>query len=63
MGTASLFPGQGSHSVGMGKALFDASPEARAIFEQADAILGFALSTLCFEGPLETLTDTVNQQH
>ena len=62
MSIAYLFPGQGSHSVGMGKAAYDASAGARDIFAQADDILGFSLSKLCFEGPMETLTETHNQQ-
>ncbi|GAB4408951.1 MAG: ACP S-malonyltransferase [Anaerolineales bacterium] len=56
------FPGQGSQHVGMGKALAERFPSARRTFEEADDILGFALSRLCFEGPAETLTDTVNAQ-
>jgi [acyl-carrier-protein] S-malonyltransferase len=59
---AFVFPGQGSQYVGMGKQLYDASPAARRIFEQADAILGFPLSKLCFEGPQEELDDTYNAQ-
>lgn len=59
---AFVFPGQGSQYVGMGKQLYDASPAARRIFEQADASLGFSLSTLCFEGPQEELDDTYNAQ-
>jgi len=46
----------------MGQTLYERSPEVRAIFDQADALLGFSLSTLCFSGPEETLTDTLNQQ-
>jgi [acyl-carrier-protein] S-malonyltransferase len=46
----------------MGKQLYDTSPAARRIFEQADAVLGFSLSTLCFEGPQEELDDTFNAQ-
>lgn len=57
-----LFPGQGSQQVGMAKALVDAYPTARAAFEEADEVLGFALSQLCFEGPEATLTDTINAQ-
>jgi [acyl-carrier-protein] S-malonyltransferase len=57
-----LFPGQGSQSVGMGKALCDSSPAARAVFEEADAALGFSLSRLCFEGPEEELKQTANTQ-
>lgn len=62
MSTAFLFPGQGSQHVGMGRDLYNRFPEAQVIFEQADAQLGFSLSTLCFEGPEDSLTDTVNQQ-
>ncbi len=60
--TALVFPGQGSQEVGMGRDLADAFPEARQIFEEADAILGFALSHLCFEGPKESLDETINTQ-
>jgi [acyl-carrier-protein] S-malonyltransferase len=59
---ALLFPGQGSQFVGMGKELFEASPAAREVFEEADAALGFALSRLCFEGPEEELQRTANTQ-
>ncbi|PWU07318.1 MAG: [acyl-carrier-protein] S-malonyltransferase [Terriglobia bacterium] len=60
--TAFLFPGQGSQAAGMGKALFEAFPAARRVFEEADEALGFALSRLCFEGPQEQLTLTENAQ-
>ncbi len=59
---AYLFPGQGSQQVGMGQALYQTYPEARVIFAQADDVLGINLSRLCFEGPKETLTDTLNAQ-
>lgn len=59
---ALLFPGQGSQFVGMGRALFEGSPAARAVFEEADAALGFELSRLCFEGPEEELRATANTQ-
>ncbi len=46
----------------MGRTLYERDPAARAVFDQADELLGFPLSTLCFEGPAEVLTDTINQQ-
>lgn len=57
-----LFPGQGAQEVGMGAELATHSPAAAAIFAQADDLLGFSLSRLCFEGPEDELTDTVNAQ-
>ncbi|TEU14451.1 MAG: ACP S-malonyltransferase [Anaerolineales bacterium] len=60
--TAFLFPGQGSQYVGMGQDLYEAHPDARALFDQADKVLGFALSDLCFNGSGETLNDTINTQ-
>jgi len=62
MKTALLFPGQGSQKVGMGRALADAYPVAKQTFEEADDVLGFSLSTLCFEGPTEELTLTKHTQ-
>jgi [acyl-carrier-protein] S-malonyltransferase len=59
---AFVFPGQGSQTVGMCKDLADAYPIVRQTFEQADSILGFALSDLCFNGPEEMLNDTINTQ-
>lgn len=57
-----LFPGQGSQAVGMGRALFESSQAARAVFQEADNALGLSLSRLCFEGPEEELRQTVNAQ-
>lgn len=57
-----LFPGQGSQKPGMGKDLADAFPEARQVFEEVDEALAFKLSTLCFEGPADDLTATLNAQ-
>ena len=51
MSTALVFPGQGSQTVGMGKALADEFPVAREAFDRVDAALGHKLSTLMFEGP------------
>jgi len=59
---AFVFPGQGSQYVGMGRDLYETYPEARALFDEADGILGFPLSKLCFEGPKEELDDTINTQ-
>ena len=60
--TAFLFSPQGSQQVGMIKELADAYPVASQTLAEADDALGFALSKLCFEGPEETLTDTINAQ-
>jgi [acyl-carrier-protein] S-malonyltransferase len=59
---AFVFPGQGSQYVGMGKDLCENSPSARHVFEQADGILGFSLSKICFEGPEDELRQTRNTQ-
>lgn len=52
---AVLFAGQGAQFVGMGRALADSDPELRALYEQADSVLGYGLSKICFEGPEEVL--------
>ncbi len=59
---ALVFPGQGSQSVGMGRALADASPAAAAVFATADEALGESISNLAFEGPEERLNRTENAQ-
>ena len=60
--TAFLFPGQGSQAVGMGKDLADAYPIAKETFEEADDVMGVALSQMMFEGPEEALGDTAITQ-
>jgi [acyl-carrier-protein] S-malonyltransferase len=62
MAAAFIFPGQGSQAVGMGKALFDAVPAARAVFEEVDEALDEKLSSIIFEGPEAELTATRNTQ-
>ncbi|HUI22087.1 MAG TPA: ACP S-malonyltransferase [Methylocella sp.] len=62
MSKAFVFPGQGSQVVGMGKALADAFPQARAVLAEVDDALGQKLSALMFEGPQDELTLTANAQ-
>lgn len=62
MGTAYIFPGQGSQAVGMGKDLFDNFAAAREVFDQADEALGFSLSGMCFGGNEADLQLTANTQ-
>ena len=53
-----VFPGQGSQSVGMGRALVEAYPELRHFYEEASSVLGYDIASLCFEGPVEQLNLT-----
>ena len=59
---AFVFPGQGSQSVGMGRAVYESSEAARRVFDEADRVLGYPLSKICFEGPAEKLDDTAVAQ-
>jgi [acyl-carrier-protein] S-malonyltransferase len=61
-GVAFVFPGQGSQSVGMGKALCDAYPELKQVYEEASHVLGYDIAALCFNGPAETLNLTEHTQ-
>jgi [acyl-carrier-protein] S-malonyltransferase len=60
--TAFVFPGQGSQAVGMGMELAETYPIAKETFDQADALLGFSLSDLMWNGPAEELNETINTQ-
>jgi [acyl-carrier-protein] S-malonyltransferase len=60
--TALLFPGQGSQRVGMGRDLCAREPLAKAVYDEANDALGFSLSTICFDGPEDSLTLTANTQ-
>jgi [acyl-carrier-protein] S-malonyltransferase len=62
MSNAFVFPGRGSQAIGMGRALADRFPAARAVFEEVDDALGEKLSTVIWQGPAETLTLTENAQ-
>ena len=59
---AYVFPGQASQKVGMGQNVYEKYRSAHDVFDEADATLGFPVSTLCFEGPADELTKTVNVQ-
>jgi [acyl-carrier-protein] S-malonyltransferase len=58
MATGLLFSGQGAQHVGMGQSLYAASDIAKALYDEANEVLGWDLKTLCFEGPEEALTET-----
>src|SRR5579864_7378081 len=60
--TALLFAGQGAQTVGMGKDLAEKFPSARAWFDRANAVLGYDLTSICFNGPEAELTRTENAQ-
>jgi [acyl-carrier-protein] S-malonyltransferase len=60
--TAFVFPGQGAQAVGMGRDAYESNSKAKAIFEEADAVLGFQLSDIIFNGPEEALKQTANTQ-
>jgi [acyl-carrier-protein] S-malonyltransferase len=62
MGRAFVFPGQGSQTIGMGRALAEAYPAARAVFDEVDEALGEKLSALIWDGAIEDLTLTQNAQ-
>ncbi len=62
MKTAIIFPGQGAQSAGMGLDVYEVSPAAKRLFEEANRILGFDLADLCFHGPAEKLEQTDLQQ-
>jgi len=59
---AFVFSGQGSQFVGMGKDFYDAYPSCADLFDKADEILGYSISDICFNGPVEELTKTNNCQ-
>ncbi len=58
MSTALLFSGQGAQAVGMGKSLYEGSPIAKGLYDRAAKVLPFDLKQVCFEGPVEVLTET-----
>ncbi|MDH3345633.1 MAG: ACP S-malonyltransferase [Kiritimatiellaceae bacterium] len=62
MKKAILFPGQGSQFVGMGRDLYDAIPECKALFDQANDVLGYDISSICFDGPDDELKKSHNTQ-
>ena len=60
--TAFLFPGQGAQSIGMGQQLAESLPAARALFDDAEQVLGYDLARLCANGPVEELDSTIYSQ-
>ena len=62
MKRAILFPGQGSQSVGMGRDLYDAIPECKALFDKANEVLGYDIADICFNGPEDELKKSHNTQ-
>ena len=60
--TAFLFPGQGAQSIGMGQQLAESLPAARALFDDAEQVLGYDLARLCAKGPVEELDSTIYSQ-
>jgi [acyl-carrier-protein] S-malonyltransferase len=58
LGIGLVFPGQGSQSVGMGKALYDAHPSLKPVYDEASSVVGYDIAELCFTGPAERLNRT-----